>query len=156
MVSILYLHSFIHLILVGVLIALSIIDYKTMHLPDKLTLPLLGLGLINSCFDGLQSFSLSVISVIITGAFFLLISLIYPKGMGLGDVKFMAALASFFTLPDMVIILFLASIMGTFIGLVLFVIRRDKFQRQIPFGPYLSLGTLVVLIWGNKIFPFFS
>lgn len=135
-------------------IALSFIDYNTLRLPDRLTFPLLGIGLLNAALLGRYRLLVSLLSALIAGGIFWLIRAVFPQGMGLGDVKFVAALASFLSFPKIIFAVFLASLVGSLIGGVLILRHKFKLSQQIPFGPYLSLGALIVLFWGNKITQF--
>jgi leader peptidase (prepilin peptidase)/N-methyltransferase len=89
------------------------------------------------------------------GGFLLAVALAYPKGMGMGDVKLAAVLGLFLgraVVPAMLV----AVIAGAVIGLA--IIARhgaDARKRAIPFGPYLALGGLVGLLWGNEMLDWY-
>lgn len=145
------LHLFLRLIFVTLILVLSFVDHCTMLLPDKLTIPLLCVGLVNASLLGMNSFLMSGLSALIAGGFFWLICIAYPRGMGMGDVKFVAALASFLGFPSIILVVFLASLTGTILGGVYILAHKSKFSQRIPFGPYLSFSALMVLLWGDKL-----
>ena len=145
------LHLFLRLIFVTLIVVLSLVDHYTMLLPDKLTIPLLGVGLVNASLLGMHSFMLSVLSALIAGGFFWLICIAYPQGMGMGDVKFVAALASFLGFQSIFLAVLLASLTGTIVGGAFLLRRKSKLTQQIPFGPYLGFGALMALFWGDKL-----
>lgn len=147
---------FWYLIFIAFLIALSFIDLDTMRLPDVLVFPLLTLGLLGASFlprtPGLLG---SILTAVGTGGAFWLITRIYPQGMGFGDVKFVAALGAFLGFPNIILAIFVASLLGSFVGLSMLVLRRSHIKQQIPFGPFLASGALVALFWGEQIFEFY-
>jgi len=142
----------LNLSFVAVLIALSFIDLDTFRLPDVLTLPLLGLGLLGAfLIPGSPSGLESVLSAMGAGGIFWTIARVYPQGMGLGDVKLVAAMGAFLGFPSIFLAVFVGSFVGAFIGIFLLFAGRKRFGQQIPFGPYLALGAIFALLWGTQI-----
>ncbi|MDD5039111.1 MAG: A24 family peptidase, partial [Dehalococcoidales bacterium] len=87
--------------------------------------------------------------------FFLIVLLIYPSGMGAGDVK-MAGLIGLATgFPLVFVALFIGIFAGgvTAIGLILF--RRKGRKDLIPYGAFLSLGPIITLLWGSDILSWY-
>lgn len=151
-----FLRIGVNCIFISVLLVLAGIDYDTFRLPDLFTLPLLFLSLGVSFFlpggpDGFESF----LSALGAGGFFGLIAWIYPKGMGLGDVKLIAALGAFLGFPKILIAVFLASLLGSVLGILFLSLKRIGFREQIPFGPYLVAGALIALFWGESLVSFY-
>jgi len=157
------LHTGIHLarlslnlVFVAVLVALSFIDLDTFRLPDVLTFPLLGLGLLGALFiPGNPTGWESLLSALGAGGFFLIIALIYPQGMGLGDVKLVAAMGAFLGFPGIFLGVFVGSFVGALAGILLLITGQKRFRQQIPFGPYLALGAILTLLWGTQIFNWY-
>jgi len=143
----------VNLVFVATLIALAFIDYDTLRLPDVLTLPLLGIGLLAAfILPGQPSGWVSLASAAGAGGLFWLIAWFYPRGMGMGDVKLVAALGAFVGFPGIVLAVFLASIVGSIVGIVLMLIDKNRRSQHIPFGPFLALGALASLFWGQQIY----
>ena len=68
--------------------------------------------------------------------------------MGGGDVKFLAMMGSFLGYKDAVLIYFIAP----FFGIVIGIFMKIKYKADIiPYGPYLSIAALVVMVWGDRI-----
>lgn len=146
----------LNLVFVAVLIALSFIDLDTFRLPDVLTLPLLGIGIIGAfLIPGNPGGWNSVSSALGAGGLFWGIARAYPQGMGLGDVKLVAALGAFLGFPSIFLAVFMGSFAGAFIGIFLLLVGRQRFRQQIPFGPYLALGAFLALLWGTQIFTWY-
>lgn len=146
------MRMFLEIIFILIILILAFQDFLAMRLPDKLTLPLLFLGLLNGALAGFHSFLLSILSAIVAGVFFWLIATVFPGSIGLGDVKFITALASYLSFPYIVIALLLASFTGSLIsGIFIIIWHHGSFKKHIPFGPYLALGALISLFWGNTL-----
>ncbi len=93
-----------------------------------------------------------IIAALAAGGFFLIAALVYPAGMGMGDVK-LAGVMGLFLGRAVAPAIFAALIAGTVVGAV--VIARfgakDGRKKGIPFGPWLAFGSLVGLFWGDEI-----
>jgi leader peptidase (prepilin peptidase)/N-methyltransferase len=85
------------------------------------------------------------------GGLMFLVVLAYPKGMGLGDVKLMAAMGLFLGKAVAPAIL-AALLLGTIVGLAMIARHGSRARKMaIPFGPFLALGGLVGLLAGDQL-----
>ena len=136
------------------LLIISIIDTKHKIIPDIITIPGILFGLIaGSYLVGLKDSSLGLL---VGGSIFLIISEIYYRirgriGMGGGDIKFIAAAGALVGVQQVVLIVFISSFMGSLFGLVGLAGKKVNALSKIPFGPFLSGGTLIVYFWGEQI-----
>jgi leader peptidase (prepilin peptidase)/N-methyltransferase len=93
-----------------------------------------------------------IIAALGAGGFVLVAAIVYPAGMGMGDVK-LAAVMGLFLGRAVVPAIFVALIAGTVVGAV--VIARlgaaEGRKKGIPFGPWLAFGSLIGLFWGNDL-----
>jgi leader peptidase (prepilin peptidase)/N-methyltransferase len=141
-------------IIAPTLLTISIIDIKHKIIPDIITIPGILFGLIaGSYLVGLKDSSLGLI---VGGSTFLIISEIYYRirgrvGMGGGDIKFIAAAGALLGIQQVILIIFISSFMGSFVGLAGLAGKKFNALSQIPFGPFLSGGTLIVYFWGEQI-----
>jgi leader peptidase (prepilin peptidase)/N-methyltransferase len=71
--------------------------------------------------------------------------------MGGGDVKLLAMIGSFMGWKMALLTFFLAPFLGIVVGIVTLITKKD---HTIPYGPFLSLGALLSLFWGNRIIQF--
>jgi leader peptidase (prepilin peptidase)/N-methyltransferase len=87
-----------------------------------------------------------------TGFVVLLIpALVFSGGMGWGDVK-MAALIGLATgFPHIFVALVMAIILGGLVAASLLLLKIRKRKDAIPFGPFLSLATIAIILWGQTI-----
>jgi len=84
-------------------------------------------------------------------AFYLLHVGTKGKGFGMGDVKLAAPLALIMGWPKVLVGVFLAFFIGAVVGLGLIATGKRKFGQIVPFAPFLILGTLLALIFGQQI-----
>lgn len=134
------------------LVALGVIDFFTMRLPDALVLPFLGIGFLNTFIHHSPTWSNNLISALGVGGVFYIISKVRPQGMGYGDAKYLAALGVWLGYPKIVLAIFVASLMGSIVGVAMVLARRANLREQIPFGPYLSFGACIAFFGGDQIF----
>ncbi len=73
------------------------------------------------------------------------------KGMGFGDVKLIAPIALLLGWPKILVGLFTAFILGGLSGSFLLILGRKKMGQVIPFGPFIILGAIISLVWGEAI-----
>lgn len=141
-------------------IALSLIDLKHRILPDKITLPGIFVGFLISSFHPQMGWAKSLIGIFFALACLFLISKLYEffrkrEGMGMGDVKYLAFIGAVLGWDGALFTLFLASILGSLIGIGLAISSRKSLSLAIPFGPFLALAALIVSIWKNELLRFF-
>lgn len=144
-------------ILVG-LIALFVYDIKWMILPNRIVFALYGLG---ALFAGLrliqnhtaQDFMQLLLAIIIGGGVFWLIYQISSgKWIGGGDVKLGFVLGALCgTLEKSFLMLFLASLLGLIYILPGMLASKVSKSSRIPFGPFLILATIIVVLFGGQI-----
>lgn len=79
------------------------------------------------------------------------------RGMGFGDVKLSFLLGLFLGFPLIVVGMYTAFLTGALVSIILLVILKYSLKSSVPFGPFLIIGTLVALFWGNQalsLFPY--
>jgi leader peptidase (prepilin peptidase)/N-methyltransferase len=150
------LRLLLDLIFVSGLVALSFIDIAELRLPDAIVLPLLILGAAGAFLaDGGPEGWEAIFSAAGVGLIFALIAWLYPAGMGWGDVKLAAALGVFLGFPKIVLAIFSGSLIGALVGGALILSQRIAPRQPLPFGPYLALGAVFALLWGNPLITFY-
>lgn len=93
---------------------------------------------------------------LLIGAFFMaLIIMTKGKGMGGGDVKLGAFMGLILGFPNGVLAVFLGFISGAVAALLAILLGKKSFKSHIPFGPFLVVGSLITLFWGNKIIDWY-
>ncbi len=78
--------------------------------------------------------------------------IVFPReAMGLGDVKFMAAIGAFLGWQAVVFSLMLSSMIGSAVGLTLIVLRKREWSSRLPYGPYIALAAAIWVFGGNRL-----
>lgn len=114
------------------------------------------LGLVSFGIMQVRDFLMMLLGVvIITGFFFGLWLLTKGKGMGFGDVKFTVPMGLLLGWPDMFVGVMMAFILGAAVGIVAMIVGKKKLKSQIPFGPFLVIGTAIGLVWGDQILKWY-
>lgn len=89
-----------------------------------------------------------LISVLIGGGFFFLLSVF--SSMGGGDVKYMAGACLFLSPTQTLLGIFITFMAGGFASLFFILFKRAKWGMNIAFGPYLIIGVCLSFIFGNE------
>ncbi len=136
-------------------VALAFIDARYQRLPDALTLlsypvalVLLGAAAL-AVPDGGRRFVVALIGLAAAWLLFLIPALIYPAGIGWGDVKLSGVLGLYLAwlgVSALVAGLFLGYLLAALAGLGLLAARRATRKSQLPFGPFLLAGTLIAIL----------
>ena len=150
------LQSVAALFLTLYLIAISMIDFDTMVIPDSFSLSLLWLGLFISLWvifiDSEASIKGALLGYLLLWSIFWLFKLLTGKeGMGYGDFKLLAAGGAWLGMKSVGVIVIMSSVAGAVIGSIYLVLNKNSRNKPIPFGPYLAVGTWVAMIWGENI-----
>ena len=74
------------------------------------------------------------------------------EAMGLGDVKFMAAIGAFIGWQGAVFSLMVSSMIGSAVGIALILLRKREWSSRMPYGPYIALAAASWIFGGRKIF----
>ncbi|MGO4383763.1 prepilin peptidase [Specibacter sp. RAF43] len=135
---------------------LTVIDIKHQVLPNRIVFPsaaIAGALLLVACLvagDGAAALR-TILGGAVLWAIYVVLRLIYPAGMGYGDVKLAFVLGlylGFIGWPALLYGTFLAFVLGALWGLALMASRRGTAKTQIPFGPFMLAGALVQLVIG--------
>ncbi len=146
----------IYFIFIAALIVIIYIDIDHKIIPNRITLP--GIPI---CF--LFSFVLpemspidSLIGILAGGGSLFLVDWVYKAvtkkhGMGGGDIKLLAMIGAIIGWKGVLFTIYMSSIVGTLAGLMVIVYRKKNLKFAIPFGPFLSIGAITYLFFGDAI-----
>ena len=145
----------VRLVFACMLIVLFAIDLEHHLLPNVITLPGIGLGLIANAVvpPGLWE---AILGTLLGGGVLWLIGEAYyryarQEGMGGGDVKMLAMIGAFLGWKLVLVTLVLSSVAGSVIGLLVIALRKGDMKYALPYGTFLALGALAASIVGNRI-----
>jgi leader peptidase (prepilin peptidase)/N-methyltransferase len=148
-----------YLPLLWVLVVLSFIDLEHKLLPNRIVVPAMAsgivlLGIAASFGPGVHPWLRALAGGAVAFAGFFVLALISPRGMGMGDVKLSAVLGLALAYQGWgrlfvgFLIAFAAGAVG---GIALVAARRAGMKSEVPFGPYLALGTIVSVLFGGPL-----
>jgi leader peptidase (prepilin peptidase)/N-methyltransferase len=146
----------VYWVLVAALVAISFIDLDHQIIPDVISLPGVPAGFLLTFLVPWLSWKDSLLGILIGGGSLACVAWIYylvtrNEGMGMGDVKLLAMLGAFMGWKAILPIIFIGSVIGSLVGVPLMLIQRANGKLAIPFGPFLSLGAIVFLLWGADL-----
>ena len=142
------------------LIVIFFIDLKHFIIPNSITFPMMALGFIKSFDPNLDSifpnYILSLLGGLLGYGIIWSITFLYKQikkkeGMGLGDAKLLSVFGFWFGLKAVPFIIFLSSAIALIIVIPDLMKKSKTMSSQIPFGPYLIIGTLIYLIFENNL-----
>ena len=152
--------SLIYVILSSALVIIAFIDLNEQVIPEVISLPGIIIGLTLSFFVPYISFVNSALGIVIGGGIILVIrltgSLIFNKeSMGIGDIELAAMIGAFLGWRYITISLFLGFFLGALTGIFLILLKIRNREDAIPFGPFIVLGSIITLLWGEKILTWY-
>lgn len=77
------------------------------------------------------------------------------KWMGLGDSFFAAWIAVIAGFPNAIVAVFLAFFLGALFGIIMLLVKKNKKDRKLSFGPFLALGGFLAVLFGSQIIGFY-
>lgn len=139
-------------VLLASLLAIALIDWEHMIIPDPISLGLLAVGLLLSPLNGV-GWLRALVGALAGGGLLLLVAWGWEKArrveaMGGGDVKLMGAVGAFLGAGGALLTIFLGAFLGAIYGTV--VLRRGG-QARVAFGTFLSAAAFVVVFFGDAL-----
>ena len=145
------------LLFAWMLLVVAVIDARTRKIPNRLTYPLIPALLVllalAALLNGEPGWALrALLGGVAAFAALLVLALISPRGMGMGDVKLAAVLGLYLgkaVAPAMM----LALVFGVLGGLAVMARKgvADGRRTKVPFGPFLALGALIAFVIGDPV-----
>ena len=147
-----------YLILGVMLIAASFIDFETFLLPDRLTLGGTALALAASfVLEQGPTWQDACLGAVAGAGLFWVLQQFYrlwrkEEGLGTGDVKLMAMIGAVTGLAGLPLTILVSALTGA-VGSILYMVRPGKggIRGRVPYGPFLSLGCMLHLLYGREI-----
>ena len=147
------------------LLAVAVIDWEHKLILNRVVFPGIVVALVVAPFWNELGLERSFLgSSTLTGSFlnsfvagigaflvFLLIVLVFPQGMGGGDVKYAGLLGLLVGFPGVLVAWWISAVLGGVVAIFLLVVRKKSRRDAIPYGPFMSLGGIVVLLAGSEI-----
>ena len=153
-----------YLALTFICVVLAVIDARTRLLPNRITYPafpvMLSLLLLASLGLGdLGRLTRGLLAAAAVGAFFLLLALISPRGMGLGDVKLAPTLGlalGWLSWGTVAVGVFAGFLLGGLAGVAAILVLGLSRKSLLPFGPWLVAGALLGVLAGGDVAAWYA
>ncbi|MFC1909626.1 prepilin peptidase [Chloroflexota bacterium] len=156
----------------SIFIVLGFIDWEHQLILNRITYPAAVAALIISIFQhppgiinialpwsaiagGVNGIINSIIGGAIGFAFFLIVILINPRGMGWGDVKLAGLIGLVMGFRLVFVALFIGIISGGVYAIILLSMKKKGRKDVVPYGSFLVLGPIIAMLWGNDILAWY-
>jgi leader peptidase (prepilin peptidase) / N-methyltransferase len=145
----------VYFLFIATLLVITFIDIDHRIIPDLISLPGIILFFIASLTIPTISIRDSVIGILAGGGILFIIAELYlritgKEGMGGGDVKLLAMIGALIGWKGVLFTIFASSLIGTIIGIILMLVQGKNLKLAVPFGPFLSIGAVVYVFFGNE------
>lgn len=152
-------HLPFYLVFVSSLIVITFIDLDFQIIPDRITLAGIPVALIAGFFILPDPFlrtehlgyAASGIGALAGFGLFYAVAVLSRGGMGGGDIKLMAMVGALLGWKAVLLTTFLGSLTGSIPGIFLMIFRGKGRKTRIPFGPFLALGSVITLFFGQEL-----
>jgi leader peptidase (prepilin peptidase)/N-methyltransferase len=147
------------LFLAGVGVLLAVIDARHKTLPNRVTLPAIGIGAALLAVAALgtgdwASLGRAALGAVVLFVVFFVLVIISPRSIGMGDAKLAALLGLYLGwLGTSVLVLGIGAgfVVQAVLALILLITRRIGLRGELPFGPAMLLGAALVMGWSGAL-----
>lgn len=159
----------LRLLLTYALIVVSMVDLDLYIIPDEISYSYFFLAVALSILlpahlgvtGRFHALFLSLLGALIGGGGLWLVGWIAKifmkkEAMGLGDVKLMMMVGAWMGWKATIASVMIASLIGSLVGLGFVIKKRLQIESRIPFGPFLSLGAFIYMMWGSEIWRWYA
>lgn len=143
------------LILVSTLLVVSLIDLDHRIIPNQIVIFLVIVSIPLHLLVPNLTWLQMLWGFLVGGGLLLIIAVLSRGGMGGGDIKLMAALGLYLGWEQILMAIFIASLIGSVVGIVLMLFFGKGRKTAIPFGPFLAMGTLVCYLWSDRLISWY-
>jgi leader peptidase (prepilin peptidase)/N-methyltransferase len=144
--------------IVSALIVILFADMKYHIIPDEMNIVLIFVALLMHIYMSSQISELLGFfgaGLAVGGSMLALFLITKGKGLGFGDVKFAFIMGFLLGLEGGFIALYISFILGGVISTILLLSKKSKMKTKIAFGPFLIIGTVSMIFFGEKIISIF-
>lgn len=143
------------LVFISLLVIINVSDIAYMLIPDKILLFFSPLLIIGRVFAPLEPWWDSGLGAVIGFGILLLIAVVSNGGMGGGDIKLFFVIGLVLGTVNTLLTLFLASVIGMIVGIIVLKISGQGRKTPVPFGPSIALAAIIVYFYGSVIIDWY-
>ena len=140
-------------------LVLTMIDWDHMLLPTSIIRWGIGFGLLERIVQSLVANNWYILIEALLGAIvgyglFMLVYygsqwLLKKEGLGYGDVRLMGFIGLYTGLNTLFLMIIIACLLASAFGIILLKVRKSS--QPYPLGPFLNVGALIVILWGEQL-----
>lgn len=143
------------LLFVSLLVIINVSDIAYMLIPNKILLFFLPLLVIGRIVSPLEPWWDSLLGATVGFSTLLLIAVVSKGGMGGGDIKLFFLLGLVLGTIQTLLTLFLASVVGMIVGIIVLKVRGQGRKTPVPFGPSIAVGALIAYFYGEQLIEWY-
>ncbi len=145
-----------YFIFIAALIVVIFIDIDHKIIPNTITLPGIPICFLLSFGIPDVTWKASLIGILAGGGSLFLVAkgyqiVTHKDGMGGGDIKLLAMMGAFIGWQGVLFTIYVSSILGTVVGVIVMIAAGKNFKYAIPFGPFLSIGAITYIFFGDAV-----
>lgn len=144
-------------IFTSIMIVIAMIDFETTFVYRSITILAMIVGSILTIIQAGNDNGIvldSIVGFILSTSIIFLI-VVVTRGMGEGDIEIAAICGLFLGMKGVIVTLFLSFIMGGIVSSLILILKLKERKDEIPFGPYLAIGGMVAMLYGNLLMDFY-
>ena len=154
------LEALIYYLFFAALLTVTFIDIDHRIIPNVITLPGIPICFAASFALPTINYKEALLGILIGGGSLLLVAWVYSlitkkEGMGGGDIKLLAMMGAIVGWQGVFFTIFLASLVGTIAGLAAMLQSRKGMKLAVPFGPFLSIGSITYIFFGTPLIAWY-
>lgn len=152
--------TLIYFCFIATLLVVIYIDIDHQIIPNRITFPGIPICLAATFFLPGISFASALAGMLAGGGSLFTVAWVYKQitkreGMGFGDIKLLAMIGALIGWKGVLFTIYLASVLGTVVGLLVILLNKKNFKVRIPFGPFLSIGAISFLFFGDDVIAWY-
>ena len=154
------LEALIYYLFCAALLIVTFIDIDHRIIPNVITLPGIPICFAASFALPTITYKEALLGILIGGGSLFLVAWIYSlitkkEGMGGGDIKLLAMMGAIVGWQGVLFTIFVASLVGTLAGLAVMLQSRKGMKLAVPFGPFLSIGSITYAFFGTPLIDWY-
>ncbi len=152
--------AIVYYVFIACLLVITFIDIDHRIIPDMITLPGIPIFFLASFALPDMTYIDSLLGLLSGGGSLYLVAWTYQalakkEGMGGGDIKLLAMMGVLIGWKGVLFTIFVSSLVGTLIGLAVMLYTRANMKLAVPFGPFLAVGAVSYIFFGNEIIAWY-
>lgn len=139
------------LVFISFLLIIFLYDLRYAHILDRFSVPAMTIAFLFNAALGAPAWQMGLGALVLGG--FFLVQFLFSRGVwvGGGDVRMGVVMGCMLGIQFGLVALFFAYAIGAFVGAFLLIKKKVGLRSELPFGTFLSAGTLIVLLAGERI-----